>query len=114
MYLFERREVMSRIPRICLVFVLSFVLLAATVPAAHARTLAKSQSSNSMIGSWINVTLAWVTNLVTGAPNGQAPHSSKTYTTGTGSGSGSGGPKPMVGSGIDPSGGCTTTGCNGG
>src|SRR3954451_1452097 len=105
MYLFERREVMSRIHRICLVFVLLFVLLAATVPAAHARTLAKPQSSNSMIGSWINVTLAWVTNLVTGAPNGQAPHSSKTiYTGGTGTGSGSGGPKPMVGSGIDPSG----------
>jgi len=106
---------MSRIPRICLVFVLSFVLLAATVPAAHARTLAKPQSSNSMIGSWINVTLAWVTNLVTGAPNGQAPHSSKTYTwgTGTGTGSGSGGAKPMTGVGIDPGGSCTT-GCIGG
>src|SRR3954462_6385631 len=108
MYLFERREVMSRIPRICLVFVLSFVLLAATVPAAHARTLAKPQSSNSMIGSWINVTLAWVTNLVTGAPNGQAPHSSKTIYTGSGSGSGSGTgtAQPMTGGGIDPNG-CT-------
>ncbi len=106
---------MSRIPRTCLVFVLSFVLLAATVPAAHARTLAKPQSSNSMIGSWINVTFAWLTNFVTGAPNGQAPHGSKTiYTGGTGSGSGSGigTAKPMTGPAIDP-GGCTT-GCNGG
>lgn len=103
---------MYRIPRICLVFVLSFVLLAATVPAAHARTLAKPQSSNSIIGSWFNATLAWVTNLVTGAPNGQAPHGSKTTYSG-GTTSGSGGVKPMVGSGIDPSGGCTT-GCTGG
>ena len=105
---------MCRIPRICLVFVLSFVLLAATVPAAHARTLAKPQSSNSMIGSWINATLAWVTNLVTGAPNGQAPHGTKTIYTGsgTGSGSGTGGVKPMTGSGIDPSG--CTVGCTGG
>jgi hypothetical protein len=105
---------MCRIPRICLVFVLSFVLLAATVPAAHARTLAKPQSSNSMIGSWINVTLAWMTNLVTGAPNGQAPHGTKTIYTGsgTGSGSGTGTAKPMTGTGIDP-GGCTT-GCTGG
>src|SRR3954447_2957021 len=114
MYLFERREVMSRIPRICLVFVLSFVLLAATFPAEHARTLAKPQSSNSMIGSWINVTLAWVTNLVMGAPNGQAPHSSKTIYTGTGSGSGGiGTAKPMTGPGIDPGGSCTV-GCTGG
>src|SRR5262245_3532860 len=106
MYLFERREVMYRIPRICLVFVLSFVLLAATVPAAHARILAKPQSSNSMIGSWINVTLAWVTNLVTGAPHGQAPQGSKTTSTGSGTGSGSGFAQPMTGGGIDPNG-CT-------
>ena len=107
---------MNRIPRTCLVVVLSFVLLAATVPAAHARTLVKPQSSNSMIGSWINVTLAWLTNLGTGAPNGKAPHGSKTiYTGGAGSGSGGtgGGAKPMTGSGIDPSGGCTV-GCIGG
>ena len=48
---------MTRIPRICLVLGLSFVLLAATVPAAHARTLSKPQSSNSIIGSWIDATL---------------------------------------------------------
>lgn len=104
---------MYRIPRICLVFVLSFVLLAATVPAAHARTLAKPQSSNAMIGSWFNATLVWMTNFVTGAPNGQAPHGSKTYTWGTGTGSGTGGVQPMTGVGIDPGGTCTT-GCTGG
>jgi hypothetical protein len=95
---------MIRIPRICLVLGLSFVLLAATVPAAHARTLSKPQSSNSIIGSWIDATLAWATSLVTGAPHGQAAvHDTKVYT----SGSGTGGAVPMVGSGIDPSGTCT-------
>jgi hypothetical protein len=97
---------MIRIPRICLVLGLSFVLLDATVPAAHARTLSKPQSSNSIIGSWIDATLAWVVNLVTGAPHGQAAaHGTKVYTSG--SGYGSGGAVPMVGSGIDPSGTCT-------
>jgi hypothetical protein len=101
---------MTRIPRICLVLGLSFVLLAATVPAAHARTLSKPQSSNSIIGSWIDATLAWATNLVTGAPHGQAVHGAKTYTSGTG---GTTTLKPMTGVGIDPSGSCTT-GCIGG
>jgi len=102
---------MTRIPRICLVLGLSFVLLAATVPAAHARTLSKPQSSNSIIGSWIDATLAWATNLVTSAPNGQAAaHDTKAYTSGTG---GSTILKPMTGVGIDPGGTCTT-GCIGG
>ena len=107
---------MSRIPSTCLVFVLSFVLLAATVPAAHARTLAKPQSSNSMIGSWINVTFAWLTNFATGAPHGQTHHGAKTYTGGSGAGSGTGAggaAKPMTGTMIDPSGNCTL-GCIGG
>jgi hypothetical protein len=99
---------MSRIPRICLVLGLSFVLLAATVPAAHARTLTKPQSSNSIIGSWIDATLAWAANLVTGAPHGQAVHgavhgSKLTYTSGSGTGTG-GYAQPMTGSCIDPGG----------
>lgn len=95
---------MVRIPRICLVLGLSFVLLAATVPAAHARTLSKPQSSNSIIGSWIDATLAWVTHLVTGAPQGQVTHSKLTYTSGTGTTSGTGYAQPMTGSCIDPGG----------
>jgi hypothetical protein len=103
---------MIRIPRICLVLGLSFVLLAATVPAAHARTLSKPQSSNSIIGSWIDATLAWAAKLVTGAPHGQAAvHDTKVYTSGSGTGSGTGGVQPMTGSTIDP-GGCTS-GCIG-
>ncbi|MFL6232786.1 MAG: hypothetical protein ACJ76N_06595, partial [Thermoanaerobaculia bacterium] len=91
---------MIRIPRICLVLGLSFVLLAATVPAAHARSLTKSQSSSSSIGSWLDATLAWVGSLVTGAPHGKAPHGSKlTSTSGTG---GTGYAQPMTGSCIDP------------
>ena len=93
---------MVRIPRICLVLGLSFVLLAATVPAAHARTLNKPQSSNSIIGSWIDASLAWVTHLMTGAPQGQMPHS-KLTSSGTGTGTISGGyAQPMTGSCIDP------------
>jgi hypothetical protein len=102
---------MTRIPRICLVLGLSFVLLAATVPAAHARTLSKPQSSNSIIGSWIDATLAWAVHLVTGTPQGQAAaHGTKVYTSGTG---GSTILKPMTGVGIDPGGTCTI-GCIGG
>ena len=100
---------MVRIPRICLVLGLSFVLLAATVPAAHARTLSKPQSSNSIIGSWIDATLAWVTHLVTGAPQGQQQHGSITgpkLTSSSGTGTGTGYAQPMTGSTIDP-GGCT-------
>jgi hypothetical protein len=98
---------MTRIPRICLVLGLSFVLLAATVPAAHARTLSKPQSSNSIIGSWIDATLAWAVHLVTGAPHSQAAsHDTKAYTSGSGTGSGTGGVQPMTGGGIDPNG-CT-------
>jgi hypothetical protein len=91
---------MTRIPRICLVAALSFVLLAAAVPAAHARTLAKPQSSHSVIGSLLDATLAWVSNFVTGAPHGKAPYSSKlTSSSGT---SGTGYAQPMTGSCIDP------------
>ncbi len=96
---------MVRIPRICLVLGLSLVLLAATVPAAHARTLSKPLSSNSIIGSWIDATLAWVTHFVTGAPQGQqhgsVPGSKLTYSSGTDT---SGYAQPMTGSCIDPGG----------
>jgi hypothetical protein len=96
---------MSRIPRICLVLGLSFVLLAATVPAAHARTLTKPQSTNSILGNWLNATLAWMANLATGAPNGQAPHGSKwIYTSGSGTDTSTYTMKPMTGSCIDPGG----------
>jgi hypothetical protein len=96
---------MIRIPRICLVVGLSFVLLAATVPAAHARTLSKPQSSNSMIGSWINATLSWAANLVTGSPHGRTVPGAKTYTSGSGTGTGGGGyAQPMTCSTIDPNG----------
>ncbi len=97
---------MSRIPRICLVVTLSFVLLAA-VPAAHARTLAKPSSSNSVIGSWLDAALAWVGSFVTGTSHGQTVPGAKTTSTTT---SGSGGfvaVKPMTGGGLDPNG-CTS------
>jgi len=94
---------MSRMPRICLVVVLSFVLVAA-VPAAHARTLTKPQSSNSIIGNWFDATLSWVVNFVTGPAHERAVHGTKTTYTG-GSGSvGTGYARPNVGSCIDPSG----------
>jgi hypothetical protein len=102
---------MSRIPRICLVFVLSFVLLAATVPAAHARTLAKPQSSNSMIGSLIDVTLHWITSFGTGtsqaAPAPQKPGmKTGSVPVGGSGGSGFGGVRTMCGSTVDPWGNC--------
>lgn len=105
---------MSRIPRICLVSVLSFVLLAATVPAAHARTLAKPQSSNSIIGSWIDATVVWITSFGTGtshaAPAPQKPGvKTGTTSTSTWSGSGTGSVHPMCGSTLDPNG-CSGTG----
>lgn len=93
---------MTRIPRICLVFALSFALLAATVPAAHARTLVKP-SSNSVIGSWLNATLSWIGNLVTGAPQGKTPHGTKTYTSVSGTDT-IGTARPMTGTCIDPGG----------
>jgi hypothetical protein len=96
---------MSRIPRICLGIALSFILLAATVPAAHARTLTQPQSSHPVIGSWLDATLVWVSNLLTGAPHEQAVHGAKTISTGSGSGGTSTGTaKPMTGSCIDPGG----------
>ena len=94
---------MSRIPRICLVVALSFVLLAA-VPAAHARTLAKPSSSNSVIGSWLDAALAWVGSFVTGTSHGQTVPGAKATSTGT---SGTGGTttmRPMTGPCIDPNG----------
>ena len=104
---------MYRIPRICLVFVLSFVLLAATVPAAHARTLAKPQSSNSIIGSWIEATLSWITGFGIGtsqaAPTPQKPGTKTTSTT-TGS---SFLIRPMCGSTLDPNGCCGCSGTGG-
>ncbi len=104
---------MNRIPRICLVVALSFVLLAA-VPAAHARTLAKPSSSNSVIGSWLDAALAWVGSFATGTSHGQTVPGAKTTSTTT-SGSGSGGSghvQPMTGTMIDPNGNCTS-GCIG-
>jgi len=101
---------MSRIPRICLVFVLSFVLLAATVPAAHARTLAKPQSSNSIIGSWIEATLSWITGFGIGtsqaAPTHQRPGVKYTAPTGGSGGTLFGGATTMCSSAIDPWGNC--------
>jgi hypothetical protein len=94
---------MSRIPRICLVVALSFVLLAA-VPAAHARTLAKPASSNSVIGNWLDAALSWVGSFVTGTAHGQTVPGAKTTSTGT-SGSGSTTTmRPMTGTCIDPGG----------
>lgn len=93
---------MYRIPRTLIAVALSFALLAAFAPAAHARTAAKPLSSNPAIGSWLDATLAWVGSLVTGAPHGKSPHGSKLiYTSGTG---GTGYAQPMTGSCIDPSG----------
>jgi hypothetical protein len=105
---------MYRIPRICLVFVLSFVLLAATVPAAHARTLAKPQSSNSIIGSWIEATLSWTTGFGIGTSQATpAPRKPRVKTDSTGSLGGALGTiigiHPMCGSGVDPQG-CPGTG----
>lgn len=96
---------MNRIPRICLVVALSFVLLAA-VPAAHARTLAKPSSSNSVIGSWLDAARAWVGSFVTGTSHGQTvPGAKTTSTTTSGSGTGTGGyARPMTCSTIDPNG----------
>jgi hypothetical protein len=104
---------MYRIPRICLVFVLSFVLLAATVPAAHARTLAKPQSSNSIIGSWFNATLVWMAGFGVGSHAASTPQKPGVKTTpipasGSG-GTGTSGIHPMCGSILDPNG-CSGTG----
>ena len=91
---------MSRIPRTLVAVALSFALLAVAMPAAHARTLAKPQSSNPAIGSWLDATLAWVGSLVTGTPHEKAPQGTKTtYTSGSG---GNGFAQPMTGSCIDP------------
>jgi L-aminopeptidase/D-esterase-like protein len=104
-FILRGENVMSRIPRICLGIALSFVLLAATAPAAQARTLSKPQSSNPVIGSLFDATLAWVSNLLTDAPHGQAAHGAKTIYTGSGSsGTGTGTAKPMTCSTIDPNG----------
>lgn len=101
---------MYRIPRICLVFALSSVLLAATVPAAHARTLAKPQSSNAIIGSWIEATLTWITGLGIGtsqaAPAPQKPGVKYTVPTGSSGGPLFGGATTMCSSAIDPWGNC--------
>jgi hypothetical protein len=104
---------MTRIPRICLVAALSFVLLAAAVPAAHARTLTKQQSSHSVIGSLLDATLAWVSHLVTGTQHGRSIPGTKTiHTSGSGSGTGTGTGyiQPMCGSTLDPNGHCGGTG----
>jgi hypothetical protein len=95
---------MNRMPRICLGIAMSFALLTATVPAAHARTLTKPLSSNSNIGNWLDATLAWVGSLVTGTQHGQQAPSHK-VTTGSGLDSGTTGTaRPMTGSCIDPGG----------
>ena len=102
---------MSRIPRTMIAVVLSFALLAAAAPAAHARTLAKPLSSNPVIGSWLDATLAWVGNLVTDTPHGKAPQGSKlTYTSGSGTSTGPGYARPMTCSTIDPNGSTTCGG----
>jgi hypothetical protein len=106
---------MSRIPRTLVVVALSFALLAVTVPAAHARTLSKPQSSNSIIGNWIDATLAWVAGLGIGtshaAPIPQKP-GMKVFTAPVGSsgGTGFGGATTMCGSTVDPWGHCGGTG----
>jgi hypothetical protein len=102
---------MSRMPRICLVVTLSFVLLAATVPVAQARTLAKPQSSNSVISSWLNAALAWIGDFVVGSSHGQTAHGTKTISTGT-TDTTTGTARPMTGSCIDPWG--TPRPCTGG
>jgi len=104
---------MTRIPRTMIAVALTFALLAAAAPAAHARTVAKPLSSNPIIGSWLDATLAWVGNLVTGTPtpHGKAPQGSKvTYTSGSGSSTGPGYARPMTCSTIDPNG---STNCGG-
>lgn len=107
---------MSRIPRICLVLALSFVLLAATVPAAHARTLARSQSSNPGIGSWFDAALAWI-GFGSGASQAAPAHQKpvmKVFPIGSSGGSGVGEVHPnSCGSTLDPNGHCGGTGTGG-
>lgn len=58
---------MNRIPRIFAVVVCSFVLVATTLPAAHAGTLAKFQLSHpALSSSWLNATLSWISSFVQG------------------------------------------------
>ena len=94
---------MNRIPRTLAALALSFSMLAAAVPAAHARTLAKPQSSIPAIGSWLDATLAWVIDHVAGVPKAPAAQSSvKTYSSPTAPSGGFA--RPMTCSTIDPNG----------
>jgi hypothetical protein len=89
---------MNRIPRTLAALALSFSLLAAAVPAAHARTLTKPQSSIPAIGSWLDATLAWVIDHVAGVPKAPAAQSSQKLEVNTTGGYA----VPMTGSCIDP------------
>jgi hypothetical protein len=105
---------MNRIPRTAVAFVLSAALLAATAPAAHARTLAKPQPSAPIAaGGWFDAALAWVGGLGLGIPHTQGTRSMEKATSVPIS-SPTGpivGAKPMTCSTIDPNG---TAVCHGG
>jgi hypothetical protein len=92
---------MSRTSRTLAAVVLSFALLAAAAPAAHARTLAKPHQPTLTAGSWLDATLAWVGNFFDVAshtqkfPGSQVKSTIQTGPTG-------GGATPMTGSCVNP------------
>ncbi len=99
---------MSRTSRTLAAVVLSFALLAAAAPAAHARTLATPHQPNPVIETWLSSALSWIGSFFTPAPQGQpAPRSvQKTGTVPTTPPPVGGIAQPMTGTMIDPSGNC--------
>jgi hypothetical protein len=95
-------NVMSRIPRVLAAAALSVALLVAAAPAAHARTLAKPKSPDSVIELWLSATLGWVNGLLTAAPQPQAAPRPQVKVTGIQTGNTGGGASPMTGSCVDP------------
>jgi hypothetical protein len=67
---------MNRISRTAMALALSTTLFAATAPALQARTLPQLQVP-SLSGGWLDATLAWVGDLV----SGKAPHAQSVRST---------------------------------
>lgn len=93
---------MKSISRITAAAALSAALLIAAVPAAQARTLDRHPSAQPAVG-WFDATLTWLTDVLVGAPQGQA-RSPQMKTTGIPVPPPGGYAVPMTGSCIDPNG----------
>ncbi len=91
---------MKSISRTTAAAALSAALLIAAVPAAQARTLDRHLSNQPAAG-WFDATLTWLTDVLVGAPQGQA-RSPQMKTTGVPLPPPGGHAVPMTGACIDP------------